>query len=164
MGVESRLPGKSAPGLAVFQPFLQPCTEAAAKRVRFPGVLCPLKCVFSRSGSAVAGEFVYSLRQPRIPARVLAVPESKGFWMDFLDGGSSPHGKWSPGQWGRSSAWLLLGAINSESLSSLLPASLSSADGRCTAPVFTFAFYKSQTRHVSSFLQFQEIESVISQL
>ena len=78
MGVESRLPGKSAPGLAVFQPFLQPCTEAAAKRVRFPGVLCPLKCVFSRSGSAVAGEFVYSLRQPRIPARVLAVPESKG--------------------------------------------------------------------------------------
>lgn len=84
--------------------------------------------------------------------------------MDFLDGRSSPHGKWSPGQWGRSSAWLLLGAVNSESLSSLLPASLSSADGRCTAPVFTFAFYKSQTRHVSSFLQFQEIESVISQL
>ncbi|XP_025130925.2 transcription factor MafK isoform X1 [Bubalus kerabau] len=32
--------------------------------------------------------------------------------MDFLDGRSSPHGKWSPGQWGRSSAWLLLGAVN----------------------------------------------------
>lgn len=83
--------------------------------------------------------------------------------MDFLGSRSSPHGKWSPSQWGQSSAWLLLGAVNSDSLSTLLPTSLFSADGRCIAPVFTFAFYKSQTRHVSSFLQFQEIESVISQ-
>lgn len=116
--------------------------------------------MLSLSGSAIAGEFVYSLR---IPACVLAVPESKGFWMDFVDSRSSPHGKWSPGQWGQSSAWLLLGAVNSDSLSSLLPASLFSAGGRCVAPVFTFAFYKSQTC-VSSFLQFQEIESVILQL
>ena len=60
--------------------------------------------------------------------------------MDFVDSRPSPHGKWSPGQWGQSSAWLLLGAVNSDSLSSPLPASLFSAGGRCVAPVFAFAF------------------------
>lgn len=66
-----------------------------------------------------------------------------------MDLGSSPHEKWNPGQLGAFSV-LLLRAVNSDS-PSLLPASLLTANGRRIAPVFTFAFYKSQTRHVSSY-------------
>nr|XP_004394180.2 PREDICTED: transcription factor MafK [Odobenus rosmarus divergens] len=100
------------------------CPRGAAARPRPPrDARCPAASAPRGSGSLLS-QARERAREPR------TAPSPSGM-------------RWFPrGPYGTAfSVWLLLRAVNSDSPSPLLPASLLPADGRCTAPVFTFAFF-----------------------